>query len=791
MSLRDQLPFVDSNQRHLWIADHFVAHALLRDATKHKYLLPVAIKTPSDFTSRRSIAYLVMIKNEFAIGPYLAARLYPHLVNLPIQLPSTVTSAKITELWQMKQRLVQLGLDELQPPFWLDRYHYIALNHVTVPPLIRDVERHVIERPTSLPIERFMASDDYDQYHAIIHYIGSLLHQGIDINKIKLAGASSSDVAILSRLSKTNGWTLHSRQSQPLLTYAQGLELQSLCQVRPFHEVVSAWSQRPIVSDVDVQLMTQLNLIAAQLTPREATPELVHYLLETLSIRPVPVKNAVEVIHLNQLDIYDDELYTILIHASDENYPQYGKDNDYLSDVEKQQLGWSTSVDANKASALSFAHILQTTPHLVLFSAAVSGGHRLHPYNLSAIQRPIVDLTPLIRHSSYYYSPLSLATQYAKDAYAHEHYGAPLTNANERFKHVAPLLAPYQPQFKGLSLATANRLIGQKLRLSATSLETFKSCQFRYLLNNHLKLTYDENRLSLEIGTMSHALLEQGFKHHDAELPYRPSRTDLSPRELYLSHLFAAQLRIIYQYLVERQAKSQFKDADFEKYIEFEYPHDPRFHINGKIDRIQTYQEDGTTYVVVLDYKTGNDIFSEEGFHQGLDLQLVFYLHLLKHDPEWPTFEVAGFYYQPLNLKRIKRPDKDTDPIPGLLKLEGITLRNVPLYHAFTGGEKSIRGVSVSIKTNDFVSRTEKRVKSGDIINDWMAELSHQIDESIQAIQVGDYRINPQAVAFKTGVSPSCEYCPFARICYLANSVKTVVEEDDDSTLDEEETDNG
>ncbi len=218
MSLRDQLPFVDSNQRHLWIADYFVAHALLRDATKHKYLLPVAIKTPSDFTSRRSIAYLVMMKNEFAIGPYLAARLYPRLVNLPLQLPSTVTSAKITELWRMKKRLLQLGLDELQPPFWLDRYHYIALNHVTVPPLIRDVERLVIERHTTLPIERFIASDDYDQYHVIIHYIGSLLHQGIDINKIKLSGASSSDVAILSRLSKTNGWTLHSRQSQPLLT---------------------------------------------------------------------------------------------------------------------------------------------------------------------------------------------------------------------------------------------------------------------------------------------------------------------------------------------------------------------------------------------------------------------------------------------------------------------------------------------------------------------------------------------------------------------------------------------
>lgn len=787
MSLREKLPTLDTSKRYIFIADHFVAHALLRDATRHKYLLPVAIKTPSDFTSRCSIQYMVTMQREYQIGPYLAARLYPHLVNLPKTLPASVTSAKIKSLWEMKQRLVQLGLDELQTPFWVDRYHYIAFNDVSVPPFITNVHRHRMEQPSSLPIERYTANDDYDQYHAIIHYIGSLLHQGIDINQIKLAGASAADIAILARLAATNGWTLHSRHAQPLLTYPQGLELHALCKTLPFHEVVSQWAQRPILNDVDVQLMTQLNLLAAQLSPEDATWEFVSYVLETLTIRPVPVKNVVEVIQLQQLDSYDDQLYTILMHATEENYPQYGKDNDYISDLEKQQLGWATSVDDNKASALSFFHILRTTPHLILFSSRVSGGQRLHPFDVTPSHRPLVDITDHIRQSTYYYSLVSLATSYAKEAYAHRHYGAPLRNAAERYQHSAPLLTPYDPQFKGLRVSTADRLIGTKLRLSATTLETFKACQFRYLLNNQLKLTHDDNRLSLEIGTMSHSLLEKGFKHQDAELAYHPTRPDLTPREVYLSQLFAGQLRTIYQYLLQRQTVSLFQDADFERYVEYAYPSDTRFHINGKIDRIQTYRDNDTTYVVVLDYKTGNDTFNEEHFHQGLDIQLVFYLHLLQHDTNWSSFEVAGFYYQPLNLKRIKRPDNDSDPIPNLLKLEGITRRDVGIYNAYTGGEKFIRGVSITKATNDFASRTEKRVKTGDVITEWMSELSRHIDESIQAIQVGDYRINPQAIDGKTGVSPSCEYCPFARICYLANSVKTTLDDEDDTLPTEEE----
>jgi ATP-dependent helicase/DNAse subunit B len=290
---------------------------------------------------------------------------------------------------------------------------------------------------------------------------------------------------------------------------------------------------------------------------------------------------------------------------------------------------------------------------------------------------------------------------------------------------------------------------------------------------------------------MSHQLLEEAFRHHLPQLPAAHIESSLTLREFYLARLFEKQLTTIYRYLADRELATQFRDNEFERSVQYVYAPDPRFIIKGKIDRIQSYTDEQHRYVVVMDYKTSNKDVNHERLQKGLDLQLVFYLHLLEHDATFGDFEVAGFYYQPLNLGTIKRPRNElNDPIPNLIKLQGVTLNNVHLFQAYTGGLDSVRNVKVT-KKQEFNTNAKKRLQEPTWFDQLLKDINHHIEHAIEVIQHGDYRINPQPVNKKAKVSPSCEYCSFSSVCYLANSIVTPDEDEDDTDDGTEDLDNG
>ncbi|NTV79735.1 MAG: helicase-exonuclease AddAB subunit AddB, partial [Clostridiales bacterium] len=49
--------------------------------------------------------------------------------------------------------------------------------------------------------------------------------------------------------------------------------------------------------------------------------------------------------------------------------------------------------------------------------------------------------------------------------------------------------------------------------------------------------------------------------------------------------------------------------------------------LNGRIDRIDTYEDETKLYVKIIDYKTGNKDFDLEEFYYGLQLQLMTYMN--------------------------------------------------------------------------------------------------------------------------------------------------------------------
>ena len=122
-----------------------------------------------------------------------------------------------------------------------------------------------------------------------------------------------------------------------------------------------------------------------------------------------------------------------------------------------------------------------------------------------------------------------------------------------------------------------------------------------------------------------------------------------------LLHLFS-RLQLItvamLQNTINEIQYGKFKPELLEADLGKEIPDLPRplsegrvVHLSGTIDRVDLCQNDGKTYVRIVDYKTGkNHKFKLEDVKNGKDMQLIFYLYAAtKLEPSHPI--PAGAYY--------------------------------------------------------------------------------------------------------------------------------------------------
>lgn len=89
--------------------------------------------------------------------------------------------------------------------------------------------------------------------------------------------------------------------------------------------------------------------------------------------------------------------------------------------------------------------------------------------------------------------------------------------------------------------------------------------------------------------------------------------------------------------------------------------------LTGKIDRVDTYEKDGTTYFRIVDYKTGRKDFSYTDLLYGKDLQMLLYLFALQENQKKSghPMQPAGALYVPgrcdmIRLEPAKTPARPT-----------------------------------------------------------------------------------------------------------------------------------
>jgi ATP-dependent helicase/DNAse subunit B len=291
-----------------------------------------------------------------------------------------------------------------------------------------------------------------------------------------------------------------------------------------------------------------------------------------------------------------------------------------------------------------------------------------------------------------------------------------------------------------------------KLTLSYSKMQTYNKCAFRYYLSDILKLDIYEENFSTVIGSMVHYVMEKCLFNNDMDTDKYACEfindKILTKKEKFFIDKYKVNLKeLLNQVLLEKEY-SLFNQAMYEKKIDIDYGNN--VHFVGIIDKILYYIDNDTTYVSLIDYKTGNDDISLKYLKYGLDIQLPIYLYL-STKLGFDNVKYPGFYLQKFNiinkdyrLVGYSNSDKDT----------------LSIIDKSYDNSKIIKG----LKTNkDGSFSKNSKVLNDQEIDELKKETEGCINTVINKIKNNEFHINPKV---SDGINIGCEYCNFKDICF-------------------------
>lgn len=330
---------------------------------------------------------------------------------------------------------------------------------------------------------------------------------------------------------------------------------------------------------------------------------------------------------------------------------------------------------------------------------------------------------------------------------------------------------------------TALKLYSKTLNVSPSSIETYAKCPFYHFILYGLKLKVKEKYIfdSREVGTFVHYLLENVIKNdidnikegNTYEIIKKYSLSYLKDngkimdnKTKYLIEELSKSTSNVINMIVSEQEKSRFKPTFFELKIDDNSTVTPlsvkllngTLNINGIVDRVDTYQDDGNFYYRIIDYKTGEKKFRLDEVLMGLNLQMLIYLLAIKNSHSFTDKKMipSALLYYPALLKESKSSrgltlEEKEKSVYDRLKMNGIINSSSDVLYLF--------GEDLKCYTDSFVrdKLSFEKVFSMDDINNVFEYMINTIKTIGNSILDGKISVSP--------VEDGCKYCKFSSIC--------------------------
>ena len=365
------------------------------------------------------------------------------------------------------------------------------------------------------------------------------------------------------------------------------------------------------------------------------------------------------------------------------------------------------------------------------------------------------------------------------------------------------------PPSQNLDEEQVQKLYGDELRGSVTRLERYAQCALGFFLEYGMKLEEREvYQLSMpELGSMFHEALELFSKRLKEEGKQWAKLTD--EEQLRYTEEAAEQAIAAYkneklseedkrtEYMIDRVKKTVLRTVStireqlqnsllvpelFE--ADFHYQA-PGLSFNGKIDRVDLYEDAQNCYVKIMDYKSGNMQLDLNKVYHGLQMQLGLYLdamitELEKEKPGKEIIPAAMLYYLVFNpmversgnsaaeIMKELRPDgliNSDEEVLKYLDSEFLPDTGAAGYAKNAGLREKVNGKYLPVRTKQGgVLYDSDSLVSKENFEQLRSFLKNRVEEFKDEIQNGNAKANP----YRYKKEHACEYCKFRPVCSFA-----------------------
>ena len=368
-------------------------------------------------------------------------------------------------------------------------------------------------------------------------------------------------------------------------------------------------------------------------------------------------------------------------------------------------------------------------------------------------------------------------------------------------------IRPLRATNEAVSEETAALLFPREISLTQSRLDTFIQCQFGYYCKYLMRLD-EEKTASLaqtNVGTFVHRVLELYFAAHgDEELPTEENairrETDKIVTQVIgeilpegdptgrARYLFSRLTRSVYPILssLSREfAQSKFRPAFFELPVGIEgktsvpptvvpTENGHTVALTGIVDRLDTWQDGGATYVRVVDYKTGSKKFHRDDVEIGINIQLLLYLFSVLRCPpgdfrEKLTGKTDGEVRAAGAIYLSARPG-ETDADAPLSREDAMALaeKNADRSGILTDDEQVLRAMEANLEGKYIPYRIDNKRSNADLSPEEMDALEQTMLSSIS--RVGTEMCSGAAGAVPRVIHSEdpCKYCAMKEVCRAA-----------------------
>ncbi len=358
---------------------------------------------------------------------------------------------------------------------------------------------------------------------------------------------------------------------------------------------------------------------------------------------------------------------------------------------------------------------------------------------------------------------------------------------------------------KPLARAVAKALYGTLLENSVSRLETYAACAYSHFLKYGLLLK-ERGEYSFEasdLGNVYHGVLqlfseklkaggysfldfpeevgkqyvEEAIESYVAE--YGETILFANARNTYMiSRIRRIMLRTVFS-LKEQLKKGLFLPNQFEmsfsqmediSSLNIALSEEEKMKLKGRIDRVDTYEDDKAVYVKVIDYKSGNKQFDLVALYYGLQLQLVVYLNAAmeqqkKEHPEKEVVPAAILYYHVYDP--MVTPEKEMSKE----EIQAKILASLQMNGVVNEEDRIVNMLDRTFETKSEVIPVERKkdgslsARSSVMSGEELQKVSNYVNQKVYQIGTqilhGDISINP----YEKGQTDACTYCAYKSVC--------------------------